>query len=80
MARTLGIFPGVPVLLILSTAAVTAPPQRLKQPGKPEPLPRIAEMLEWLAREQQIDGGWSYRLRLPLELHIHEARPRPVAE
>ena len=77
MARTLAIVPGVLVLLILSTGAVAAPPQRLKQPGRPEPLPRIGEMLEWLAREQQIDGGWSYRLRLPLELHIHEARPRP---
>lgn len=58
-------------------AVGAAAPQPLKVPGQPEPLRRVREMLEWLAREQQLDGGWSYRLRLPLDQHVHDARPRP---
>ncbi|CAA9404518.1 MAG: hypothetical protein AVDCRST_MAG64-1923, partial [uncultured Phycisphaerae bacterium] len=45
-----------------------------RAPGQARPLSRVGELLEWLHREQQADGGWSHRGRLPLPAHVH-ARP-----
>jgi hypothetical protein len=73
--------PVVAILLLLIVPAATAPAlpdeRGLPRPRRDgEPLSRVGELLEWLAREQQADGGWNFRGRLPLGGHLH-ARPEP---
>lgn len=63
----------VPAMAGAARAQDLGPP---RIPGRPRPLSRVGELLEWLHREQQIDGGWTSRGRLPMESHVH-ARPDP---
>src|SRR6187401_1589831 len=36
---------------------------------KDKPLPRVREMIDWMAAEQQANGGWAHRLWLPIRYH-----------
>src|SRR5215218_8512005 len=69
--------PPSPLLAVVLTIATLVPPVIAAAPsgkGKEnQPLPRLKEMLDWIAVEQQSDGGWAHRLWLPLRYHAHSA-------
>ena len=61
---------------LLRPAPSRHPPHRPAEPRTPEkPLERVEELLEWLDREQQKDGGWTFKTRLTLAQHVHREVP-----
>jgi hypothetical protein len=68
---------GIALPLIPSSAAGRSEVWEARRKKKEQPLPRIRELVDWIAVEQQDGGGWAHRLWLPLRYHLHQSAKKP---